>query len=67
MAVFDVAPSQGSTSKSKNWKKIARKDEHCLLNNDEKEEMELYDEDEGDGYGGDDFEEDGEDDETKSN
>ena len=55
MAVFDVAPSQGSTSKSKNWKKIARKDEHCLLNNDEKEEMELYDDDGDDGYGGDDF------------
>jgi hypothetical protein len=57
--VFDASSSGG-----KSWKKTARKDEHSLFDNEEKEEMELYDDD---GYGGDDFEEDGEDDETKSN
>lgn len=57
--MFDASSSGG-----KSWKKTARKDEHSLFDNEEKEEMELYDDD---GYGGDDFEEDGEDDETKSN
>ena len=50
-AVFD-APQGG-----KSWKSTAMKDEHRLLNNNEREEMDLYDDEYGDD---DDFEDDGE-------
>ena len=45
-AVFDVPMDGGSSSHNSSWKASAKKDEHRLLNNDEKEEMELYDDDE---------------------
>ena len=48
-AVFD-APKTGKGS----WKTTARKDEHHLLQANEREEMELYDDDYGDDFEGDD-------------
>ena len=48
-AVFDVPMDGGSSSHNSSWKASAKKDEHRLLNNDEKEEMELYDDDEFEG------------------